>query len=127
MNKQLIQETEQHIGIQYKELLRLMLDPDSYHIAQIKVDQIQNYLNFLEGALQRPYNRIAHLHAFLSDPDGLMVARMYPFGLLSAEAKTNILALYQKTERLAGALYVSLPDAGRVLENEPHELEGKNK
>ena len=122
MNENLLKETEERILSLYKQLSAMLLNPANYTVDQPDTELIQQYLSVLEKALQKPYNRIAHLHALLSDPDGLMVGRMQPFCFLSGQVQVEVNKLYQQTERLVSSAEVLEPQSTRVLEWEPHEM-----
>ena len=83
------------------------------------------YLAFVDLSLQRPYNRISNVAAFIRDEDGLMSSRMYPLSFLSPEAKAEIDELYRRSEQLAASLDIAGDHVGYMrLEIEPHEVEG---
>ena len=120
MDIQLLKRTEQRINNHFEQLGTILLSPANYDAKNVKIDHLKLYLSFLEEALKRPYNRIAHIYTFLDDPDGLMSARMYPLCFLSRQARDEIIRLYQETERIVATLGVS--HSTDVLEEEPNSL-----
>ena len=106
----------------YNEACKILHEPKSYR-TETNLDNITQYLGFVNASLERPYNRMAHLAAFIRDEDGLMSSRMYPLSLLSTEAKSEIQELYKKVEQLAASLELSGDQQSyRSLELEPHQV-----
>jgi len=106
----------------YNNACNTLNEPKSYQ-AGANLDNIAQYLNFVNSSLERPYNRMVHLAAFIRDEDGLMSNRMYPFSLLTPAAKAKIQELYKKVEHLAASLELSGDQQSySLLELEPHEV-----
>ena len=103
----------------YNEACKLLCESKSY-LKNPNLDNIVQYLNFVNAALERPYNRMIHLAAFIRDEDGLMSSRMYPFSLLTPDIKVQIQELYKKAEHLAASLELSGDQQSyKLLEREP--------
>ncbi len=122
MENLLLDKAIHHIHDIYEKVKLLLLKPDNYIADDIRIDNVQQYLTFVESTLQRPYNRIAHIYAFITDMDGLMNDRMYPFRFLSNKTCAEITSLYLRSEKLIGGLYIILPEDAVVLEKEPFEI-----
>ena len=82
-NKLLKIQEEMFAQIQdfYEEVRLLLMDEKSYE-RKIEANKVELLFLLVENTLQKPLNRLAHIDGFLSDPDGLMVGKMYPFAYL---------------------------------------------
>ena len=89
MEQQIIAIVNQHIAQRFIEVKNILLHPDSYSQA-VETQHLFDYFRFLETALQKPYNRLISLTAFLQDTEGVMSNRMYPLALLNPTAKQAI-------------------------------------
>ena len=122
MDRNVAQTIEHKIAELYSEATTLLLNAE-YYSHQVKPNSINKYLSFIELALQKPYNRLANLAAFLKDEDGLMSSRMYPIAFLKKEAKEQINQLFQQAAQLAKCLdALESGQAYQILEKEPHEV-----
>ena len=74
--KQLNESISRQIAECYERACTILLDFNSYR-ARVETHNINKYLAFVDLSLQRPYNRISNLAAFIRDEDGLMSSRMY--------------------------------------------------
>jgi len=121
MDNELLNKTIHHITGIYEKVSTALLMPENYDGQSVKIDNVSKYLIFVNSSLQKPYNRLAHVYAFVTDLDGLMSDRMYPFCFLSEEARNEIENLYKQGEKLVGGLNVVLSENTGILEKEPHE------
>lgn len=114
MEQLLLQKIEE----QYTQARTLLLRPDSYQ-KELDAEQVQHFFTFLEYAFQQPINRLLHLEGLLCDSNSLLVAKMYPFGLLQELAKTQLRSLCIQAVKLAEC-YALLYEEEVNLE--PHEV-----
>jgi len=90
---------ESELSAIYTAIRALIINPSSYTQA-VKMENVIRYIDFVEYALYRPYNRVCHLTAFIGDMDGLLTARMYPFCFLEDRVKVKVNKCYLHMEQL---------------------------
>ncbi len=119
---QLSEGINQQIADCYGKACTILLDDNSYR-SKVETRNINRYIAFVDLSLQRPYNRISNIAAFIRDEDGLMSSRMYPLSFLHPDAKAEIDELYRRSEQLAASLDIAGDQVGYMrLEIEPHEV-----
>ena len=108
---------ESELYATYTAIRALIINPSSYTQA-VKMENVIRYIDFVELALFRPYNRVCHLAAFIGDMDGLLTARMYPFCFLEEEVKEQIITQYQSIE----SVVAEAQQKGKAIDTvkEPH-------
>ena len=113
MEQQVIQLIDQRIADYFETVKAILLDNNSYK-EKVNPKNLHFYFQFLESALQRPYNRLASITAFTANYDGLLSSQMYPLALLKEEARKCIYEKYQQAVNFAAGLDLSGIDPGFI-------------
>ncbi len=108
MKKEVIQLCQKHMEKLYLESKKQLLDIASYN-KEVDIQNARLFLNFLENALTKPFNRLHSLNAFINNDGALSTDRMYPFCNLSDETKGSINEKDEEAIDLATGL-----DTGRI-------------
>ncbi|MEM1323434.1 MAG: hypothetical protein AAGG75_24420 [Bacteroidota bacterium] len=119
MSQSTIEQTKVALEAYYEQMRQHLLRRKNY-LYSADLTNIKRYLVFLESSLQQPYNRIAHLAAFIHDEDGLMSSRMYPLTFLLPDTKLKIYQCYQEVEQLVDAAEIEDQLSYLSFEKEPH-------
>ena len=106
----------------YEEVRLLLMNEKSYK-RKAEVEKIELLFLLVENTLQKPLNRLAHIDGFLSDPDGLMVSKMYPFAYLLPEVSDQVKEIVKQSAKLAESHNILYPSSEAILYQEPHEVE----
>jgi len=104
MEKQIISLFEDYIENLYQQARSILSDESSYYIEGRNLHCVNLYLTFLEASLHKPYNRLYSLSSFVEDEYGLLVHQMYPFAMLSDNAKACIKKISIQAVQMATAL-----------------------
>ena len=123
MKKKIIRLFEKHLEKLYTESRELLFKNSSYNADRVNFKNIHLFLSFLESSLEKPYNRLRTLSMFVNDPDGISTDLMYPFALLTSEAKKRIEVKEIEGIKLAQALDVSEIDENYVILWKENQME----
>ena len=118
-NQQIIKLFEVKINDLFLNVKQLLLNPTSYQQEQnkaIKANNMGLYFDFIESAIQRPYNRLSAVFVFITDEEGkLCTSKMRPLSYLKSETKEEIEKLYAQAQKIVTGLEISGVDNGIVL------------
>ncbi len=120
MNASTIERTQQQLKAYYEQMRNDLLYKNNY-LYRPDLTNVTRYFHFLEASLQQPYNRVAHLAAFIHDQDGLMSSRMYPLGFLLPDTRAKIYTYYREVEQMMDSIEVSIEEAFQAFEKEPYQ------
>ncbi len=123
MKDQILEETISHLNDLYSQITLILLSPQNYDKENIILDNVDQYLSFIDSVFHSPYNKLSHLHSFLTDTEGLLTNRMYPFHFLSKSSTDAIVELYVFGEKLVGGLNIVFSGDATFLEKEPYLVE----
>lgn len=99
----------------YSESRELLLSQSCYNSPDIDFKNVKLFLLFLESTLEQPYNRLCALSVFINNSEHFRTDLMYPFALLTIQAKNEIEGKEAQGIKLATAL-----DIGEIdLTNHP--------
>lgn len=104
MISQIINQIDNYILGLYAKSRSILLDIESYPLQEINLDSVELYVEFIETSFEKPYNRLCSLSSFIEDDRGLLMDRMYPFALLSDQARGKIRDFSIQAIHLAKAL-----------------------
>ncbi len=120
MEQQFINLINGKITEHYQAAKALLLNKANYKTV-IDTQNVLLYFAFLESCLQQPYNRLNAVSVFIVGDDGQLTDKMYPFALLTDEAKGFVKDRFLQAINLANSLEVSGIDPEiKALCLEPH-------
>ncbi len=93
MKEKLRKEIKTFLQKAYQRIRDILLDADNY-ANQEPIDNVAQYIRFVESSLERQYSRILHLYHFIETPDQFHPNRTYPLCYLSPAARGEIYGLY---------------------------------